>query len=114
LCAKLITLFYDENIDLIRLGLHYSESLEQGSVGNNYHPAFKELCEGKIFFDKTVALANELTSKNIVVTVNPKSVSKFIGQSKCNIEKLADLGYNVTIEKNDSLKKYDILVKEKN
>ena len=44
LCAKLILMFAKADITIIRLGLHYSDSLVRNSLGDNYHPAFKELC----------------------------------------------------------------------
>ncbi len=113
LCAKLVMMFYNKNIDVIRLGLHYSDSLVMGSMVDNYHPAFKELCESKILFDKFISLAYKLSAKNLIVSVSPKSVSKFIGQNRSNIIKLNDLGYCVSIERDSSLEKYDILVKEK-
>lgn len=113
LCAKLVMMFYNNNIDIIRLGLHYSDSLVAGSLADNYHPAFKELCESKILFDKFLSLTNKLSAQNLIVSVNPKSVSKFIGQNRNNINKLNDLGYLISIERDSSLNKYDILVKEK-
>ncbi len=113
LCAKLVMMFYENNIDVIRLGLHYSDSLVSGSVVDNYHPAFKELCESKILLDKFINLADKLTAKDLIVSISPKSVSKFIGQNRSNITKLEDLGYKVSIERDSSLNKYDILVKEK-
>ena len=45
-------MFENAGINIIRLGLHYSDSLKDNSLGNNYHPAFKELCENKIFYNE--------------------------------------------------------------
>lgn len=63
LCSKLILKFKSENIRIIRLGLHYSDSLENNSLGNNYHPAFKELCENKIFLEKLLELIKNYPDK---------------------------------------------------
>lgn len=110
LCAKLLLMFNSNNINVIRLGLHYSETLNDSILYDNYHPAFKELCENKIFKDKITELLNNSISKDIQVSVNPKSISKFIGQGKSNINYLINLGYNVKIIEDKSLNTYDIKI----
>ena len=114
LCSELLLKFERENIAVIRLGLHYSDSLIDNSYGDNYHPAFKELCENKIFFNKTLFELEKYPDKekkDFIVFVNSKSLSKFIGQKKCNIEKLENLGYHITPEIDNSLNKYEIKLK---
>ena len=114
LCSELLLKFERENIAVIRLGLHYSDSLIDNSYGDNYHPAFKELCENKIFFNKTLFEFEKYPDKkkkDFIVFVNSKSLSKFIGQKKCNIEKLENLGYHITPEIDNSLNKYEIKLK---
>ena len=114
LCSELLLKFERENIAVIRLGLHYSDSLIDNSYGDNYHPAFKELCENKIFFNKTLFELEKYPDKekkDFIVFVNSKSLSKFIGQKKCNIEKLENLGYHITPEIYNSLNKYEIKLK---
>ena len=110
LCADILKLFYDNNIDVIRVGLHYSDSLVKNSLFDNYHPAFKELCESKILFDN---VKKQLTDyKNIRIYVNPASVSKLIGQKRSNIIELNSLGYSVSVDKDPSLLKYEVRVEE--
>ena len=110
LCSEIMLMFEDNDIDIIRVGLHYSDSLINGSLGDNYHPAFKELCENKIFLNKILKSINNLNTKDIIVTVNPLSVSKMIGQNKINIKTLSDMGYNISIEKDNKLGKYEVLI----
>ena len=50
LCSDLICRFENADITVIRVGLHSSETLEENIVAGAYHPAFRELCENKIFF----------------------------------------------------------------
>ncbi len=110
LCADILDLFYNNNIDVIRLGLHYSDSLVQNCLFNNYHPAFRELCESKIML-RNVKM--QLSDKNnIRIYVNPSSVSRLIGQKKSNINALLSKGYSVNIEKDPSLGKYEVKVEE--
>ncbi len=107
-CAKLILLFAKADIQLIRLGLHDSDSLRQNSLGGNYHPAFKELCENKIFDDSFLRQAALTESKQLVLTVHPKSVSKLVGQRKSNLQKWQAMGYSVTIQTDERLNTYDL------
>ena len=116
LCSKLILKFKSENIRIIRLGLHYSESLENNSLGNNYHPAFKELCENKIFFDKITKLIKNYPDKEVdffEAYVNPHSVSKLAGQNKSNIIRLNNMGYKLKIKTDQSLDEYEIYIKQR-
>lgn len=110
LCAELILMFAKADIALIRLGLHYSESLAGNSLGGNYHPAFKELCENKIFLDRFFEQASKCRGKPLTVTVAPKSLSKLTGQKKSNLKKIRGSGYEIEIKTCETFGKYDIEV----
>ena len=111
LCSKLILMFAKADINLIRLGLHYSDSLKENNLYDNYHPAFKELCENKIFYDSFLSQARDLNNKDLYVCIHPRSLSKFLGQKKCNLKKLEALGYRLNIEFDDRLGKYDLNIR---
>ena len=113
LCAKLIMMFESADIRVIRLGLHYSDSLVNESLGNNYHPAFKELCEAKIFYNSFLELSKECSSKELDVFINQKSLSKFLGQKKSNLKKFNDLGYDITVNFDNDLSKYELKLRGK-
>lgn len=116
LCSKLILKFKNENIRIIRLGLHYSDSLENNSLGNNYHPAFKELCENKIFLEKLLELIKNYPDKKVnffEAYVNPHSVSKLAGQNKSNINILNSMGYKIKIKTDQSIDEYEIYIKQR-
>ena len=108
LCARLILMFAKADIKIIRLGLHYSDSLVENSLGGNYHPAFKELCENRIFYEQFLEKAKSFSEKKLMVTINPKSLSKFLGQNKRNINKFREMGYELEIIFDDTLDKYDL------
>lgn len=110
LCSKLITMFEAEDINIIRLGLHYSDSLIQNGYCQNYHPAFKELCESKLFYDSFLEKTKKLNNKHIDVYINRKSLSKFYGQKKCNIIALGEMGYKININFDDTLGKYGLRI----
>lgn len=112
LCAFLLKLFMQNNIEVIRLGLHYSEELDRDMLSDNYHPAFRELCENKLFYDMFLeeAKRKNITGGDVAVTVSPCAVSKFVGQKRSNIINLSKLGYNIKIVQDVSLPAYRIKV----
>ena len=104
LCSKLLIMFDDANINVIRLGLH---SIEQDSfIAGPWHPAFSELCYSKIFLKKAKKLLFEKGS--YILYVNPSSVSKMIGQHKVNIDSLKKLGFDCIVKADSSLDINDI------
>ena len=112
LCAELITLFENNGITVIRVGLHYSDMLAKNDLSHSYHPSFRELCESEILYNKLIKQLADCDYKDITVLVNPSSVSKMIGQKRKNILRLNDLGYRINVEKDDSLLKYEVVVRK--
>lgn len=110
LCSELLKMFSKADIPVIRLGLHSGGNVEEGFVAGVYHPAFRELCESKIYFDKAAALLEGVPKGNIDMTVSAKFVSQALGQKRGNIEKLADLGYKCRIIQDPTMKKYDVKI----
>lgn len=94
LCARLLEFFREQNIDVIRLGLHSMPSLTQNYVAGPWHPAFRELCEGKIYRKKAEEALREFfvsnDAKEIILTVNPKEISKLAGQNRRNLTALEE------------------------
>ena len=110
LCSRLLKLFEENNINVIRLGLHDGDSLRENMVAGAYHPAFRELCESEIMLSNAL---DELKRKNIksgIVEffINPKSVSRFIGQKRKNIDYLKEIGITAIVRQDTRLSKYQI------
>lgn len=103
LCSKLLLQFDENNIKVIRLGLHFSQSLENDMAAGAYHPSFKELCESKILFDKVYEVLSNKKQGKYNVKISPKCVSKLIGNNKSNIKKLKQLGYELNIIPDNSV-----------
>lgn len=109
LCSKLLCMFNDAGINVIRLGLHHSDSLETNRVAGVYHPAFRESCESKIMLDKLLSLLDGRDKDSIyTVLVNKCSVSKLIGNKKSNLNRLYELGYNIKIQQSDDIDTMDV------
>lgn len=93
LCSEFLTSAENRGIRVIKLGLHASEFVEEKMLGGYYHPAFRELCEGKIYrntIEKALAFGGNLKVRSAVLSVPARSLSKALGQKKCNIKYFAD------------------------
>ena len=111
-CSKVLSLFYENNIDVIRVGLHYSVDLVNNRIAGYYHPAFREICESKIFFELSIQELKKYPKGKYTVFVNKGFISKATGQKKSNINKFSELGYDVKIRETPDLKDYEFLIKE--
>ena len=98
LCARLLLFFEEEqNIPVIRMGLHAEEEMIGKLISGPFHPAFRELCEGRIYRNKSLALLREKKETSAILRVHPTALSKMVGHKKENIRALAAAGYAVTI-----------------
>lgn len=112
ICAKLLMMFHKTDIRVIRVGLHSGGNVEDGFIAGAYHPAFKELCESRIYYE---LILDELVKKSIAdgtVYVPKGALSQALGQKKQNLQKFGEKGYNLTIKENDDLNKYQVVIKE--
>ena len=55
-------------------------------VAGFYHPAFKELCENKIYRDEIERLINGKNEKSFEFSVNDRCISKALGQKRENVK----------------------------
>lgn len=108
LCARLITLFEENDTRVIRVGLHDSESLKENRLAGPYHPAFKELCESRIMLDKATELFKDKKPGKYTLLVNPKCRSKMTGNRKGNLIALKKLGYEITVMEDESINNLDV------
>lgn len=97
LCAELLKRFEENNIAVIRMGLHASPEVERDMLGGVYHPAFREIVESRIFLNDMKAELSRREKGYYHVYTDPRNVSKAAGQKKSNIKALAELGYEICI-----------------
>lgn len=97
LCAELLKKFEGNGIRVIRLGLHASPEVEREMLGGVYHPALREIVESRIFLDEMKKRLAERGKGHYLVFTDPRNISKAIGQKKCNIKALAELGYEIDV-----------------
>lgn len=97
LCAELLKKFRENDIRVIRLGLHASPEVERGMLGGVYHPALRELAESRIFLGDMKRLLGQREKGAYHVYTDKRNLSKVIGQNKSNIKALAELGYEISV-----------------
>ncbi len=94
LVKKMYLIFKAANVDVIRMGLQASDSLEDGStiIAGPWHPAFGHLVFAEILYDRVCkkidAVCGQLASEDIILKVHPRSESRLRGDKNANLAKL--------------------------
>lgn len=97
LCAELLQRFEEAGISVIRLGLHASREVEREMLGGVYHPAMREIVESRIFLNDMKKRLLEKGKGKYLIFTDQKNISKAIGQKRCNINALKEMGYDVDV-----------------
>ncbi len=116
LCCALLQMFYEADIPVIKLGLHASEMVENDLLAGPYHPAFRELCEGRLYLKNAQKALDEAhTPKGAPTTllVGRGCTSKMVGQRKINVETLTKIGYNIKVKEQGDLPLFAVQVAPK-
>ena len=100
LCTKLVPMFENEGITILRIGLHSSMDIKKNMVGGAFHDSFGEIVKSRYMLNQIL----EYPVGSYEIMVNSKSMSKLKGNQKRNIYFLIEKGYNIKITVNDRLK----------
>ncbi len=88
LAKEAVVKFRERGIDVIRIGLHSSDELENGEsvVAGPYHAAFGEITESLVFRDiiEEDIKTNKIRNNEFVFKCSKKDISKAIGHKKMN------------------------------
>lgn len=98
LCAVLLRKFEQNNIRVIRMGLHASEEVEREMLGGVYHPSFREIVESRLMLNDLTKQLKQLPEQDYTVFTDRKNLSKLIGQKRGNLEKLSEMGYKIKVK----------------
>lgn len=98
LCAELLRRFNEAGIKVIRMGLHASPEVESSMVGGVYHPAFRELCESRLFLKDMEKELSAYPQGRYIILTDPRNISKAAGQKRGNIAALKQLGYDISVK----------------
>lgn len=97
LCAELLGMFEKADIPVIRLGLHSGGGLSGNILGGVYHPALREITEGRIAFNKMKEFMEKSGERRFRVFTDRRNISRISGHKKENKIKLNNLGYTFVI-----------------
>lgn len=98
LCAVLLRKFEQNDIRVIRMGLHASEEVEREMLGGVYHPSFREIVESRLMLNDLTERLKPLPERDYTVFTDKKNISKLIGQKRGNLEKLTEMGYKIKVK----------------
>lgn len=107
LCARLVPMFENAGIKIIRLGLHSGKDIKENMLAGGFHDSFGELVKSRILVNKIL----ELPPADYQVFVHPKSLSKLKGNNKRNIYLLMERGYNIKIITDNGLDVDELRIK---
>lgn len=101
LCAELLTKFSKADIPVIRLGLHSGGDFDGEILGGVYHPALREITEGRIMFNRMKKYMEKSGKKRFRIYTDRRNISIISGHKKENKLKLERLGYSFSITQED-------------
>lgn len=107
LTAEYLSRCMKEGIRVIKCGLHASEFVERDMVGGFYHPAFREICEGRIYRGLMEQTFAEKKTEACTFAVHPGCVSKAVGHQKANTEYFRKQGISVRITSDECVPVYE-------
>lgn len=108
LCSKLLTMFDNEKIKIIRLGLHTID--ESSYIAGPWHPALRELCDSYIIRQRLESVLDD--KKSYKIYINSKDTSKFIGQKRSNIDYFLKRGINLKFVNDNNVEIGNFTVEE--
>ena len=112
LCVKLMALFEEAGVRIIRLGLHASELLESRFVAGAWHPAFREKCLSRLYLEHAFAALEGKASGSYTLAVGSPYLSQMVGQKKENLLALKEAGYQIKVIPDASLAAYQVKITE--
>jgi histone acetyltransferase (RNA polymerase elongator complex component) len=117
--AKVLAMFIDAGVEVIRIGLQASEGLESPDsyVAGPNHPALGELVIGEYYYEKINWILSESKldyDAQITVVVKSGSLSKAIGQNAKNKTRLKEKYKNIRFAESDGLHDYEVSVITRN
>ena len=97
-CRKIISLLELNGINIIRVGLQPSDDLRNGGVAveGAFHPAFRELVDGEIYFDFLKKIKEKDGKLNIIL--NERLVSRVVGLKRKNFKRLGEINFTINNE----------------
>lgn len=97
LCAELLSMFCAAEIPVIRLGLHSGGDFDGNILGGVFHPALREIAEGRMAYKRMKDFMDGSETKKFRVYTDRRHISRISGHKKENKIKLGEYGYSFVI-----------------
>ena len=119
-CKEIVKMFNKKKIRVIRVGLQNTDTITEISsdsseiVAGPFHPAFGQLVEDAIWYDRIVEKIKKINAKVVRVEIqaNTQNMNNIIGHKKENIKKLKETYAVITrVTRNDKIKKGKFKIK---
>lgn len=95
--SVLIPMFKRKKISVIRVGLQTTDEINAYTVKGPYHPAIKELAEGRIIRNTVEKQIDGVPHDELSIICNPSRISEVMGHKKCNSSYFLDK-YGITLK----------------
>ena len=109
----LLNIFNSKKIKVIRIGLQNTNEITDPNnqdsqvVAGPYHPAFRQLVESRLWYDKIADTIKSVNSKvkDVKIEVNPSDINNAVGHKKINIKKINETyDINLIVKSNKKVK----------
>lgn len=111
--APLIAMFEEKGIRVIRVGLHDEPGLAEAVLGGPYHPAFRQLCEARLYLEEFRRQLLPFTPGRYEALVAMGQRSTAAGQKNENLARLAGEGYQLVITESPTVSGRTVLIQTK-
>ena len=88
---RVVRIYREANINIIRIGLHPSELLTKSIVAGPWHPAFRELVEGKYLMREASSQLTAYEGRRVQMNISPQDETYIRGENNINCETLKNL-----------------------
>lgn len=109
----LLNIFNSKKIKVIRIGLQNTNEITDPNnqdsqvVAGPYHPAFRQLVESRLWYDKIADTIKSVNSKvkDVKIEVNPSDINNAVGHKKVNRKKINETyDINLIVKSNKKVK----------
>lgn len=108
--AQVYTVFQQNGVRVLRMGLMTSDSLLESAVAGITHPAFGELVFSRLYLWKMQKALEGKNGGDVTFYVHPGEVSKALGNKKENKMRIfGEQGVNIHIKENETVESGEIL-----
>ena len=87
---KVVRLYRQAGILVIRIGIHPSELLTENIIAGPWHPAFRELVEGRYLMNEASSQLDSYRGRKVQITIAPQDETYIRGEDNINYNNLLE------------------------